>query len=189
MEIGKATIDLHFTSTGIQFLSYPFEPASIFPSGLLPLENVVEVDPFGGPPMVLSRSGDFLMIPAPRLADLRAWAISAGVPCIRRVDVWHLLLEPFIDTTYSLEHRQQTIRQLKAIGLTRSQIRSIRLRSALRMFAFNFIHWDWVHLGLDDYLHAMQPLRTRSRFRQIYWQAMKIARLGGKVLPDSGLFV
>jgi hypothetical protein len=179
--------DARITDEYIEFFAYPFAPATVAEIGLLPWSLVAEVLPDAAPPEVRTlfedafgiRAGDVLFVPATQREALRAAAGEAGVPCVRRVDVWGLILEPFLDTTFDHEHQERTLATLAANGVSREECLALRQEVALAMVGYNFGAglWDWAHLGLYDLLSAYQ-LAAEADFAARYWAAVRVALRG-----------
>jgi hypothetical protein len=96
------------------------------------------------------------------------------------VDVWHLILEPFLDTTFDHAHQERTLAILAANGVSRAECLAIRQDVALPMAAYNGGTglWDWVHLGLYDLLNAYR-LANVADFEARYRAAVEIALRAG----------
>lgn len=147
------TVEL--TSNAVVFHSYPFPGARVYPSGSVPWSEVLEVDPGAYPPEIRI-AGETLFVDARYKDDLRRTAEAHGVPEVRRVDVWGMLLEPFLDTSFSEADQERTLARLEENGVPREQARQIRIRLEKRMVEYNIdsMRWEWVHLGMWDLFHA-----------------------------------
>jgi hypothetical protein len=179
--------DMRFSDTGIEFPDYPFPPASVHGDPLLRYADIRDVDPSTAPPEVRTRGGETLFVSATHADALRDAVAKVGLRVARRLDVWDLLLEPFLDTTFDAAHQERTLRTLEAVGVSRPETERIRARVGPTMLAYNGVLWDWVHLGLYDLLSAMrwpftgEGIRNRvlpSHYRSFYWEAMEIAERG-----------
>jgi hypothetical protein len=171
-----------FDAGGIAFTGYPFPAASVFPKGSVRWDEVASVDPGAAPPEVRLRSGEVLFVPATQRDRFTAVVADRRIPIEYRVDVWSLILEPFLDTEFSSEDQERTLDRLQACGIPREETIAIRRRVGPAMMRYNAIHWDWAHLGLMDLLDAHLlpwPLRLlpwrRARFREVYEVGMKVA--------------
>ena len=177
--------EVRFSDKGIIFVDYPFAPASVSSGDPLPWDKICEVDPDAWPPELRLETGEVLFVAAEQKEELRQACKRYGVPVVQRVDVWALLLEPFLDTEFDEEHEERTLRRLEEYGITREEAWKIRREVRRRMLAYNFVMWDWVHLGLYDLLQAspaqwfpgLSWLR-RGASQRFYWWAMEIAGRG-----------
>jgi hypothetical protein len=171
--------DVTLTDEYIEFHAYPFAPATVAEIAVLPWSIVAEVLPDFTPPEVRTNSGEILFVRANQREELCATAAEAGVACVRRVDVWALILEPFLDTTFDHEHQEATLATLAASGVSREECLALRQEVALAMAGYNFGTglWDWTHLGLCDLLSAYQHARVPD-FEARYAQALAVARRG-----------
>ena len=75
---------------------------------------------------------------------------------VDRIDIWGLLLDPFLDTEFSREQQEQTLQLRGRCGISSAEVEAIRARVEPAMISYNFdsMLWDWVHLGLTDILDA-----------------------------------
>lgn len=173
-----ATIsDVSFMSHGIQFHTYPFPPASIFPAQLLAWHAVQEIVIHAAPPEVRTKQGEVLFIPATQTDALAQASHVHAIPLVNRVDLWELILEPFVDTVFGEAHQERTLSVLEAHGIDRDACSDLRRRISTRMLAYNAVLWEWVHLGQYDLLVAHRPFMRRERFEQLYWSSMDIAHI------------
>ncbi len=184
--------DIRFGPDDIEFLIYPYPPSSVYPSGKIDYAMIVEIDADAAPPEIRT-SREILFIPAPSREELRQAAAAHSLPTVKRIDVWDLLLEPFLDTEFDEEHKERSLRLLEECGIRREESIEIRRFVAEAMVAYNFksMLWDWCHLGLADALDAFRGvLSGRSHrlppdeYETFYWRAMELARKG-RVMSDE----
>jgi hypothetical protein len=183
----KAEIEISFHEDGIDFANYPYPPASIFPRGRVLLDSILEVQLRAAPPQLSTREGEILCVPALLKDELKKWAEHQAVACVYRIDVWDLLLEPFLDTEFGDDQRQRTYLSLEQCGISRDETDQIRHQVDRAMMAYNFgpCLWEWVHLGLFDVLDACLgrlsgPFNrlSASEYQDFYWKAMRLANKG-----------
>jgi hypothetical protein len=187
-------MNVTFTETAVEFDQYPFTAASVYPSGRVEPGDIQEilVTPF--PPEIWTKHGEILFVDASCKEALQRFAGLHGIPIVNRVDVWGFLLEEFLDTELTREDREIHYRVLQDNGISREEATAIRASVEGLMLAYNFSSflWEWVHLGLYDLLQAYSGELTGDRyklteaqFREAFWNAMRIQRLGR--LLESGL--
>jgi hypothetical protein len=181
-------IDIIFTEDGLEFLSYPYPPSSVYPSGKILYREISEIDSDAAPPEIRTRR-EILFIPATLKEELRRAADAHGVPTVKRIDVWDLLLEPFLDTEFDEEHKERSLLMLEECGISREESIEIRrfVRRAMEAYNFTSMLWDWCHLGLADTLDAHRGVLSGNSHRlrpdeyeAFYWRAMELA-LRGKI--------
>lgn len=176
-----------FTESGIRFENYPYPPASVYPDGEVLYAEIQEINSQSAPPEIWTKEGDILFISAMQREELKAKAREQNIPDICRADVWDMILDPFLDTTFTKEEEERTIKRLEEQGVSRKEV--MRLREELKdvMIAYNFdsMLWDWVHLGLSDALDALMGKLSGKRFRlsderfeKFYREAIALARKG-----------
>jgi hypothetical protein len=160
------------------FREYPFPPASVYPRGRVAYAAIRDVDPSAAPPELRTHDGETLFISGQQSDEFRATIARAKLTIVRRVDVWDLLLEPFLDTQFDREHERRTIATLTSLGVSRNE--ALRIRASVRrpMLAYNALMWDWVHLGLCDLLYALRDSMSRTDYTSFYRDAMELADRG-----------
>jgi hypothetical protein len=182
-----------FDSTGINITQYPFPPASIYPHGRIECSDIRDVDPDAGPLEIRTRRGETLFVSAEQSDAFHDWITKSHFPIVRRVDAWHLILEPFLDTEFTSEQQKQTLVALRDIGIPRTDVMRIRGSVESAMLAYNVLLWDWVHLGLFDVLTATRQGLSwisishrlfRNRYSAFYWSAMELADRGRNVIAE-----
>lgn len=176
-----------FHENGIEFRSYPFRPASVSEEPAVHFDLIKDVDLSKSPPEVRLKSGEILFISATQSKELEAFAARFRIAALNRVDVWADLLEPFLDTEFSLAEQEKTLRRLEEQGFSRREIASIRKTVKDPVLLYNSVLWEWVHLGLFDVLEAVSRQTSAGRFEEFYWYAMEIANRAsaqkGETLP------
>lgn len=168
-----------------------FEPGALllegypFPRGGRParisVEALSEVCVGWFPPAVRTREGEYLFVPAEQARELADFASRHGIPFVRRNDVWSFILEEFLDTEFSPELQEGTLRYLESNGVSRAETQAMRERVGKRMLALTARTWEWQHYGLYDVLSAMRPFTfiTGSSFSRFYEESMRLAERGG----------
>ncbi|GLY46753.1 hypothetical protein [Lentzea sp. NBRC 102530] len=170
----------------IVFASYRFPWASVAPHGVLRAADVRDVSSGFSPFEIRTVSGETLFLTGDS-AGLKAFCLRHSVPEVARFDVWGNLLEPFLDTSFDAAHVAATDARLRGVGLTQSDVDSIRARVRPLMEAYNLdsMLWEWAHLGLYDLLDALSgtlvPAALTSSLGdlgEVYRWAMEIADYG-----------
>lgn len=167
--------------------SYPLPPSH----RELGPRDITEICVGWFPPTVRLTTGEFAAVDARQARELAGWAERHGVAFVRRVDVWSLLLEPFLDTEFSATDQARTLQVLHANGMDANQVEELRREVERPMLALTALTWEWCHYGLFDVLAAMQvPLLLHpERYRMFVERAMQIADLGAVQAADSAAFV
>jgi hypothetical protein len=173
-----------------------FEPGALvlegypFPRGgrpaRIPAESLGEVCVGWLPPAVRTREGEYLFVPAEQAEELADFASRHGIPFVRREDVWSFILEEFLDTEFSPELQEGTLRVLESTGVSRAETQAMRALVGKRMLARTWASWEWQHYGLYDVLSAMRPFTftTGWSFSRFYAESMRLAERGG-VQPST----
>ena len=163
--------------------------ASVFPSGRVSWTEVREVEPKAFPPELRTRRGETLFVTGKQREDLAKHADAVGVEVRRSLDVWGLLLKPFLDTSFDPPEVARINEVLESLGISGTLRERVRRRIGPLMRAFNLDSglWEWTHLGLDDLLaaingapiiHDKRLVPDPARRARLYRWAMAIAERG-----------
>ncbi|MFX1451048.1 MAG: hypothetical protein ACFFCM_09410 [Promethearchaeota archaeon] len=170
-----------FHSDKIEFVDYDFLPASVYPNKKIDAKEILEVDINQAPP-TLRIKNELIFISAVKSNELEAFAQKNNIKIIKRFDIWHSILEPFLDTQFSEAQQQETLQNLKKFGLKKDEVQKLRERVKDPMIDYNYksLMWDWAHLGQFDLLEAHKYTLNEDEFKKLYWESMKIALLAYK---------
>ena len=177
---------LTFNDESISFRDYPFPGSSIYPRGNVLYTSIRDVDPDASPPEIRTIESETLFVPADQLADFQKVIEQQSLKIVNRPDPWSLILEPFLDTEFTAEQKEQTFSLLSDHGLSREQVLRIRRTVESAMLSYNQPFGEWRHLGLFDMLNAMRSTLTITslahrispkRYARFYWDAMQTAEL------------
>lgn len=175
--LGKVSI----TNEAIRFENYPFESSIASVKGMISSEDILNICTNAFPPTV--RVGnELLFISAEHKQDLSSFAIKNNLPPINRPELWDWILEPFLDTEFSEESKEQTYTLLAEYALTRREVDELRNKVDRQMMKYNFdtMLWEWGMFSALDVLLAMRPKLKKADFRHFYDQVMEIA-----IRPDA----
>ncbi|MDH5605616.1 MAG: hypothetical protein OEY93_01900 [Anaerolineae bacterium] len=176
---------IDFQAKVIEILNYPYPPSSVTQKSYLSPLEIDEIDPEKVMPEIRLKTGEILFFPAGLRSKLQKFARRHQIPLIKRVDVWSLILEPFLDRDFLEEQDLQTKETLKGLGLSPQEVDEIRAQVEDAMIAYNFesMLWERDHLGLPDLLDALMGRLSGSKYRlspeefqEFYSQAMEIAQ-------------
>lgn len=178
---------IKFHNEYVEFIGYPFSAATIYPNGNIHKDKIQEILLEQFPPEIRTFNGEILFIDAIHKEKLKIFAQANNLPLVKRVDVWSLILEVFLDTEFSEEEEVGAFKILEECGISREEVIIIRNSLQEYMIAYNFksMLWEWFHLGLYDLLKAYsgefvgdQYKLTPDEFREAYWKAMKLGNKG-----------
>lgn len=167
--------------------TYVFRPASIYSSGQLAYSSIRDVDPDAHPLEIRTHQGETLFIATTQRDQFRDAVLRAGLPIVKRVDVWRNLLEPFLLAEYPAEKQRRSTATLQSVGFSAAEINEFRRSLGSIMAAFNSRAQEATDTGLYYVLAAVrQPISWTGfknllfpkRYREFYWNAMKIAERG-----------
>lgn len=178
---------IKFYEDFIEFLSYPFASASIFPSGRIQNSDINEILLDQIPPEIRTINGEVLFVEASFKDRLKEFAQCNQIPIASRVDTWGLILNEFLDTEFNKETKERVIHILESCGIRREEVEKLRETVREVMIAYNFesMLWEWVHLGLYDLLKGYSGILAEEKFKlpeeefnEFYKFAMTIANKG-----------
>ena len=173
-----------FSDHSIRFINYPFSAASVFPDGEVGLPLIASIDANSTPPQVRLVGVETLFVPATQQPELEVFAARNFVPAAARLDVWAIILAPWIDTDLDDADDERGLSRLESFGIARAEVSVLRGRVGPAMAAYNFQSglWDWANLNLFDALNALSGMLAGPEFRleaapfaEFYWQAMEVA--------------
>jgi len=171
----------------IVFTQYPFKCSYASKKKIIPAYNIQEMVETFGMPSIRVNENELVFISAVDRKLLTNFCTENAIPINKRVDVWGIILDVFLDTMHSEEWIQKSLAQLYNCGISEVECINLRQEVAGRMVAYNFTSgfWEWVHLGLCDLLYASMGFLSGERYRlsddefeKFYFKAMEIALKG-----------
>ncbi|MCZ8023657.1 MAG: hypothetical protein O9294_18000 [Cytophagales bacterium] len=178
-EVRKLLVDLGQVTIGqdtITFADYPFEPSKAFKQATFKQSDIDDIDATGHPPTI--KVGDeLLFVSAKQKDDLIKFVADNKIKTVDRIDIWSWILEPFLDTEFTVETDQRLTNLLENYGLTVDKVKTLRAEVETQMLKYNFdtMLWEWCELGVSDVLSAMRTKYDKEQYREFYKRAMEIA--------------
>ncbi len=156
---------------------YPFPRGAR--SGRLPARELVEVEVGWSPPAVLTKEGEFVFVAPAQARALHDFARAHGLPFVERLDVWGLLLDPFLERPRAAGWLEENARALEAHEVPRKEAEQVREALKFRMMMLTAVAWNLPRFGLFDALGQMKgfPFLPGWSFDRFYEYAMS---LGGR---------
>jgi predicted metal-dependent HD superfamily phosphohydrolase len=170
--------DVAIEGSALRFAGYPFEPATVYPTGTVEVDLIAEVN-LGSPSQVRLKGGDILFVTGAGKEALITFINQNDLQIVHRSSVWSALLDPFLDTWEEQESIDRQFVWLANLGLDRDAVDKWRREVAVAMVAYNFGMrlWKWTSLGLYDVLVAQRARLTRTAFADFYSRAMHLAEI------------
>ena len=140
----------------IEFIEYPYKCSLAYKNGKISTADIIDVAGNFFPPVIRTVNNELIIMVFTSEDDgedkkLPRFYTDNNIK-VRRdtIDIWDCILEPFIDTEFSEEHKERTSSLLEKYGISRAECDAIRQEVSNRMIAYNFTSglWDWFHLGL-----------------------------------------
>ena len=178
-----------FAEDAIRIYGYRYPPASVFPYGEIAYEQISDIDP--SKRQITIKDNEILFVGSEE--SLTLLCAERSVPSVRRVDVWSLIVEPFLILGLDDEHAERTLQTLEENGISRRE--TARLRAFLEddMISHNNFYSEAYENDMREVLNvefsklllsSWNRLR-RDEFREFYWQFMEIA-LRAKAFGTDG---
>ena len=180
-EIKKLLVSTGELTIGNDFLkivNYPFEPSIAYRQETFSSNQIDDIDFKSYPPTI--RIGDELIfISSKKKSELEIFASKNNIKTTKRPNIWGWILEPFLDTEFTIERDQQLAQLLESYGLSIENVQYLRAEVATQMVKFNFdtMLWEWVSFNASDVLCAMRVKYNKEEFRAFYKRVMTIALL------------
>lgn len=168
----------------LHFLKYPFEPAAVYPAGIVEMDDITEIN-LGFPSQIRLRQDDILFVPGPCKKALISFINQHDIKVLNRLSVWTSLLDPFLDTWEDQKAIDAQFEWFETIGLDRRTVDNWRREVALAMTAYNFGTglWEWGSLDLYDVLIAQQARLNPKKFSDFYSRGVNLAAID-PLAPD-----
>jgi hypothetical protein len=164
-------ITTEFKNSTIVFPNgYYFRWSNVKAGSNIDAQRITEVNLNTAPPSFVLDNKEVVFVKYEYKSELENFANKNNIPIVQRPEIWEMLCEPFLDTTFDENHQKETIKSLITNGLTEEEVIAIRKKIENRMLLVNSIVWEWVHLGQFDYLNW-----TTFLFKSKYWWTMEIA--------------
>ncbi|NJM90271.1 MAG: hypothetical protein HC847_27170 [Hydrococcus sp. RU_2_2] len=133
-------------------------------------------------PPTIRVNNELIFVSAKYRQELSDFAERNKIPLSDRVELWDWILEPFLDTEFTDEHKERLYGILEKYDLNRQSVDHLREIVKEQMMKYNFdtMLWEWGMFGALDVLQAMKPKLNTEDFNSFYNQVMEIA-----LRPDS----
>lgn len=174
----------------LRFIHYPFEPATVFPTGVVTADQIAEINLCCHLSRVRLKNGDILFAPSRSNKEALVTYINRmDVKTERRRGVWNVLLDPFLDTCAEQTDIDTQFEWFAELGLDRAAVDRWRREVGVAMIAYNFGFpgglLEWADLDLYDALKAQRARLSRSAFADFYWRAMRLAQIDPVIVPGG----
>ena len=162
----------------IKINNYPFEPAVVYKQKTIEATEISNIDIESAPPTI-QIANELIFISAEHREALKRFADKNKIDIIKHPFIWNWILEPFLDTNFTPEHKERLDKLLAVYGLIPAQISAIRDEVKEQMLKYNFdtMLWNWTDFNAMDVLLAMRPKYAADKFSEFYKEVMNIALL------------
>jgi hypothetical protein len=170
--LGEVTFD----TASLTFKNYPFDNSFVSVNSKISSKDIINICIKSAPPTI--RIGnELIFISAEHRQELSAFADRNKISLSDRVELWDWILEPFLDTEFTDEHKESLYNLLEKYELSRQTVDNLRETVKEQMMKYNFdtMIWEWGMFGALDVLQAMRPKLNAADFNSFYKQVMEIA--------------
>ncbi|MCR1025871.1 hypothetical protein NQT66_13695 [Cellulophaga baltica] len=147
---------------------YYFKYSSIHKSRKIEAKDISEINLNTIPPSLVYKDQEVIFLKNESTTVLEKFAKENNIPLRNRFDIWEHICRPYLDTAFEETERIAAIKKLSENGISKIELPIIQKKVAKTMF-LNCIVWEWVYLGLFDYLDW--TFLTKKK----YWWAMELA--------------
>jgi hypothetical protein len=177
VSMGQLTIGDNY----LKIENYPFEPSIAFSQTFFKADQISDID-FKSYPPTFRIGNELIFLTAEKKMELDDFAKMNNIKIVERPMIWGWILEPFLDTVFTIETDQRLIKLLENYGLTTNQVTSLREEVEIQMLKYNFdtMLWEWGGLAASDVLKAMRTKYKKVEYEDFYSRVIKIALLTQK---------
>ncbi len=177
VDLGQVTFD----ADALTFKNYPFAQSVASSNSIIASKDILNVCIKSFPPTIRVNN-DLIFISAERQQDLESFAGRNNILLFDRPEIWGWILDPFLDTEFTDEHRERLYNLLEKYELDRQTVDKLRETVKEQMMKYNFdtMLWEWQMFGALDVLQAVRPKLNSEDFEGFYKLVMDIA-----IRPDT----
>ena len=171
-DLGQVT----FNNDTLIIKNYPFDNSSISTKPIITSKDILNICTKSAPPTIRI-DNELIFISAEHKQELATFADQNKIPLSDRPELWDWILEPFLDTEFTDENKENLYNLLEKYEVNRQTVDSLRRTVKEQMMKYNFdtMLWEWGMFSALDVLQAMRPKLNSADFKLFYKQVMEIA--------------
>ncbi len=159
---------MEITSKEILFPhGYFFKQSPVHKTKKIDRDQISEINLNTYPPSLVYHHNEIIFLRDESKEELEIFAKNNSIPVVDRFDIWEHINRPFLDTEFEEYEKSMSIQQLDENGISKSELNRIRIKAGKTM-CINFLVWEWIYLGLFDYLS------WTWLYKKKYWWAMDV---------------
>jgi hypothetical protein len=165
-----------FDTDYLTFKNYLFDNSFVSINSKITAKDIINICVTSYPPTIRI-DNELIFISAEYRQAISAFADRNKISLSERVELWDWILEPFLDTEFTDEHKERLYNLLEKYGLGRQTVDNLRETVKEQMMKYNFdtMIWEWEMFGALDVLLAMRPKLNAADFNYFYKHVMEIA--------------
>ena len=184
-EVKELLVSMGQLTIGDDFLkieNYPFEPSIAYGQTIFKANQIDDID-FKSYPPTFRVGNEVVFLTSEKKIEIEDFATKNNIKTVERSRIWDWILEPFLDTEFTNETDQRLTKLLESYGLTKDQVKSLRVEVETQMLKYNFdtMLWELGGFGSSDVLSAMRTKYKKDEYEDFYRRVMEIALLTKKI--------
>ncbi len=166
---------IKFHENSIEISQYEFQISTIRENSIINVEDIDEVSFNTYPYSFVIRKNEIIFIEERYNQEFEDFVKQHNIKISQRVDIWKLINEVFLETKFSNEHYENSIKALQNAGFTKQEIAQIRQKVGELMSGWGSVSWKNDYLGHYDLLLNKKQSFLLLFPKDFYWWSMEIA--------------
>ncbi len=164
-----------FHEEAIEIQQYEFQVSNIRHTPIISIEQINEVNLNTFPASIVINHNEIIFIENRYKVDFIKYVKDKKLKVNNRFDIWSAINEVFLDTEFTEQHLERTLKQLETNGVSATEVAQIRTEVSDIMQGWAAIAWEWNYLGQYDLLLNKKQSYLLLFPREFYWWTMEIA--------------
>lgn len=164
-----------FHEEAIEIQQYEFQVSNIRHTPIISIEQINEVNLNTFPASIVINHNEIIFIENRYKVDFIKYVKDKKLKVNNRFDIWSAINEVFLDTEFTAQHQERTLKQLETNGVGAAEVEQIRAEVADIMQGWAAIAWEWNYLGQYDLLLNKKQSYLLLFPKEFYWWTMEIA--------------
>lgn len=164
-----------FHENSLEILQYEFQSSTIRDKPLINVTQISEVNLNTNPISIVINHNEIIFIEDKYNKDFLDFVKRNDLKVENRFDIWSAINEVFLDTEFTPQHYERTLKSLKENGIQKEKVIEIREKIKDLMTGWRSISWSFNYLGQYDLLLNKKQSFLLLFPRDFYWWTMDTA--------------
>jgi hypothetical protein len=164
-----------FNEDSLEINQYEFQISTIRENPIIHAKDINEACFNTFPYSFVIHSNEIIFIEERYNDAFEEFVNKNNIKISQRVDLWKLINEVFLETKFSNEHYEETLKTLAEFGLSKQDIAQIRQKVGELMSGWGGVSWKSDYLGHYDLLLNKKQSFLLLFPKDFYWWSMEIA--------------